>query len=242
MLYGDGMEIISRKKAKELGLTHYFTGKPCKRGHVSKRYVSIFKCCQCAKEDTVEWYSKNPEKVPVMRKRSRLKHIDKRKAELAQWKRENKDKVSEYCKRWSEKNKEYVLKKSREWYRENKDKALEYRREYTKSREASDPVFRLRRRVSCLIKNSMKFSCGKGGAKTVEILGCTIEDFKSHLERQFQPGMTWENHGEWHIDHIIPASSATTEDELLALNHYTNLRPLWASENIAKGAKLDYLI
>lgn len=68
--------------------------------------------------------------------------------------------------------------------------------------------------------------------------GCSPEFLKEHLERQFVEGMTWENRNEWHIDHIIPLSSAKTEDELYELCHYTNLQPLWAEDNLKKSNKV----
>ena len=74
--------------------------------------------------------------------------------------------------------------------------------------------------------------------KTFEIVGCTPEFLKEHLEKQFVDGMTWENRNEWHIDHITPLSSAKTEEELYKLCHYTNLQPLWAEENLKKGNKI----
>jgi hypothetical protein len=71
----------------------------------------------------------------------------------------------------------------------------------------------------------------------MQILGCTIQEFKLHIEFQFKDGMSWDNRGEWHIDHIMPLSMAKTEDELVRLNHYKNLRPLWAHENLTKSDK-----
>jgi hypothetical protein len=70
---------------------------------------------------------------------------------------------------------------------------------------------------------------------TFEIIGCTPQELKEHLEKQFVDGMGWENRCEWHIDHIIPLSSAKTEEELYQLCHYTNLQPLWAIDNLKKS-------
>jgi len=75
-------------------------------------------------------------------------------------------------------------------------------------------------------------------SKTYDILGCTPQELKEHLEKQFVEGMTWENRGEWHIDHIIPLSSAKNEDEVYRLCHFTNLQPLWALDNLKKSNKL----
>lgn len=69
-------------------------------------------------------------------------------------------------------------------------------------------------------------------------LGCDVQFLKSHLESKFKENMSWDNYGEWHIDHIIPLSSAQNEDELYKLCHYTNLQPLWAIENLKKSDKL----
>ena len=74
--------------------------------------------------------------------------------------------------------------------------------------------------------------------KTFEIVGCSPQFLKEHLEKQFVDGMTWENRSEWHIDHKIPLSSAKTEEELYKLCHYTNLQPLWAEENLKKSNKI----
>lgn len=78
----------------------------------------------------------------------------------------------------------------------------------------------------------------KKGSKTEEILGCKWEFLKAHIEAQFTEGMSWENRRLWHIDHIIPLSSAKDEGTLLKLCHYSNLQPLWWRDNISKGAKM----
>jgi len=75
-------------------------------------------------------------------------------------------------------------------------------------------------------------------SKTENILGCSFEEFFTHIESQFIDGMSWENRSLWHIDHIIPLATAKTEEEILRLNHYTNLRPLWALDNLKKGSKI----
>ena len=74
--------------------------------------------------------------------------------------------------------------------------------------------------------------------KTFDIVGCSPEFLKEHLEKQFISGMTWDNRSEWHIDHIIPLSSAKTEDELYKLCYYENLQPLWAEDNLKKSNKI----
>lgn len=79
-------------------------------------------------------------------------------------------------------------------------------------------------------------------SRTFEIVGCTFVEFRAHIEKQFLPGMTWENRPDWHVDHIVPLASAKTEADVIALNHFTNLRPLWIPDNLAKRDKQTHLI
>jgi hypothetical protein len=109
-----------------------------------------------------------------------------------------------------------------------------YNSEYEKKRRLTDPIFYLRKKVRNRLRDYFRVKT----KKTLEYLGCSFEDLKLHLEIQFTDGMTWNNRGEWHIDHIIPLSSAKTEDELYKLCHYTNLQPLWAEDNLKKSNKI----
>ena len=74
--------------------------------------------------------------------------------------------------------------------------------------------------------------------KTLDLVGCSVEFLREHLERQFKDGMSWDNCGSWHIDHIIPLSSANNSEEMNKLCHYSNLQPLWAYDNLRKGNKI----
>lgn len=97
---------------------------------------------------------------------------------------------------------------------------------------------KLRNRVHRAIKKQSAIKSGK----TIELLGCSIEYVRKHLEAQFSPGMTWDNHTfhGWHIDHIKPCASfdLTDPEQQKACFHYTNLQPLWAEDNMGKGAKV----
>ena len=78
----------------------------------------------------------------------------------------------------------------------------------------------------------------KKNGRTQEILGCDYKFFKDFIEAKFEKGMSWSNHGEWHLDHIYPVSLAKDQNHVIELNHYTNFQPLWASDNIRKGNKI----
>jgi hypothetical protein len=138
-----------------------------------------------------------------------------------------------------------MSEKLKKFYNDNPEKRKEYRKNYKsrkheqrKERRNSDPVFNLINRVRCRIWKYLTILNISKKNKTFEIVGCTPEFLKEHLEKQFVDGMTWENRNEWHIDHITPLSSAKTEEELYKLCHYTNLQPLWAEENLKKGNKI----
>ena len=129
-------------------------------------------------------------------------------------------------------------------YREaNRDDFREYHNRYEKERRANDPFHKvasnLRRRVREVLQ---RYGTKKTG-KTFELIGCTPDELYDHLEDQFQDGMSWENRSEWHIDHIRPCASFDLTDPAQQREcwHYTNLQPLWASENCSKGAKDPFL-
>lgn len=114
-------------------------------------------------------------------------------------------------------------------------KSLERKRHYQKYK--NDPIFalskRLRQRIYHIVNGNNK------SKSTLEVLGCSYEEFKIHIENQFTKEMSWDKLGDIHIDHIIPISSVETIEEVYKLNHYTNLQPLWAKDNLSKYNKID---
>ncbi len=142
------------------------------------------------------------------------------------------------------KMKEHVKKYKKQYMSipENKMKALNNSYKYTKNKRLNDPIFAIACRVRSRINESLRKNGYNKNSKTYEILGCSFEFLKGYLEKQFVKGMNWENRSEWHIDHIVPISSAKTEEDVIKLNHYTNLRPLWAKDNLIKSNKAEFLI
>ncbi len=110
------------------------------------------------------------------------------------------------------------------------------------NRRKTDEFFRFKQDVSLLICNSLRRKGYPKEGRAAAILGCDYEFFLAHLERQFLPGMGWQNRSEWQIDHITPMASASSREEALALNHFTNLRPIWAADNLEKRDKILFLI
>jgi hypothetical protein len=129
------------------------------------------------------------------------------------------------------------VKGNKEWHESYKI----YQNQYHFTRKLNDPLYKLTTNIRSLIGNSFKRSVNNGFTKsktTEEILGCSLKEFIKHLQSLFTEGMTLDNYTEWEIDHIIPLSSAQTEEEIIKLNHYTNLQPLWKSDNRSKSDKL----
>ena len=100
-------------------------------------------------------------------------------------------------------------------------------------------------RLRARLRQAIKHTRGGGATKsahTVELIGCSIEYFMQHIEKQFKPDMSWDRFGEFHIDHIKPCASFDLNDPMQqkACFSYKNMAPLWAIENMKKGTKLDY--
>ena len=112
---------------------------------------------------------------------------------------------------------------------------------YTTERKKIDPKFKMIKNVRRRLNRFISSSKLTKRNTTIHLIGCTPDELKNYIENKFVNNMSWENQGMWHIDHIIPLSSAKTEDDLIKLCHYTNLQPLWAKDNLRKSNKLDYL-
>ncbi len=128
------------------------------------------------------------------------------------------------------------------YYVENKEELVAKNNERQKERRVTDPLYKLQCNMRTLMHRSFKNGNFKKTSKTANILGCSYEEMQLHLESQFQPNMTWQNQGDWHIDHFFPISWSTNKAQALLLNQYVNLRPLWAVDNHFKSAKAPYTI
>jgi hypothetical protein len=210
---------------------------------------SICKCCDKLKSK--EYREKNREKYLLSQKKSYDENKEKRSITKKQYYNDNRDNIINRNKKyyrnnidkykitkkeWREKNKEKVLKKSKEYSQKNRKLISEYE----KNRRHTDPLFRTVRYVRNRINQYLKSKNYKKNSQSFELVGCSPEILKNHIENQFTKGMTWELIGRYiHIDHIIPLSSAKTEDEVKKLCHYTNLQPLWAKDNLIKSNKIE---
>ena len=147
------------------------------------------------------------------------------------------DRVAE----WRRSNPDKRLASNRRWVAENPEKASDCNRR-NKAKRMACPISSMHERVRALVAQALRGRGYRKTSRTHEILGCDLAFFKDHMERQFLKGMSWDNRNEWHIDHIVPLASAKTEEDVIRLNHFTNLRPLWAKDNIAKSDRITHLI
>jgi len=170
------------------------------------------------------WKEANPGLVREAAKRYRKRHADEIKTKKRGYRTKNKEKCSAISERWRINNRAKYLVSAKK----------------SQAKRRSTPAGTLNNRMSTGIYRSLKR--GKGGAAWMSLVNYNINDLHSHLEKKFKGGMTWGNMGEWHIDHIVPRSAFNFEGpedvDFKRCWNLNNLRPMWARDNIIKGAKL----
>lgn len=181
--------ILTRKDAKVRGLKRYFSGRPCKNGHIAERWTNSGSCAECTLErsrsrdrkDYLESYFSCPENKEMDRKRKKA---------------------------WQER-----------YYKTPEGKAKSTMRSF---------MWRMTRE--------------RVGKRTEDALGYSKDEFVAHIESKFEDGMSWSNHGEWHIDHIRPISDflASGIFDPKVVNALDNLQPMWAKDNLSKGASIEH--
>ena len=160
---------------------------------------------------------------------------------------------SEYSRRYRAAKSESILQKKKQWYASNKESTLKYQADYyannkerivrrvvqyRQNRLKTDPTFKLQKNLRHRLSKLLKQQSSK---IAISFLGCSLDELKKHLGFQFQPGMTWDNYGQWHIDHKVPLSSfdLTDLEQIKLACSYNNLQPLWAKDNRSKSDKVE---
>jgi len=208
-------------------------------------------CKECRKA----YYQQNREKKLEYQNAYNKQNREKRK----EYRKQNREKIKEQKKAWYQQNLEKIKERRKAYYEQNAEKLTEYQKAYNKqnrdkiriyerNKRKTDINFKLsdnlRARVRAVLKGKSK------SKKTMALIGCSVDFLKKYLENQFQPGMSWNNYGNpngdhsecWHVDHIVPCASFDFNDpkQQQKCFHYTNLQPLWAKDNISKGAQLNW--
>jgi len=197
------------------------------------------------------WRKANKEKQSAVNKARYEANKEKFKARAKTYHENNKEKINKKQRARHEDNKKDINQQQREWKKNNPEKTKQYSRQsrkknkenilasnkkYCNKRMKMDLLFAVKTKLRSVVYYAFKRIKQNKPADTQTLLGCTWEEAKAHFESLFQEGMSWSNHGEWHIDHIRPVSSFGP-DELKIMNHISNLQPLWAKDNLTKSGK-----
>jgi len=211
-----------------IAMQKFKTGQAREDGMVFLEYSKIHK-------NGERWVT--PEKLAAIRKRkaetAKARMTVEKTAELLRRKRERYANDSVF--------RSNILEKVKKYEKERKltDEQRLSRNKRVREKRKSCPARILKHRLRCYIR---KVISGKKPSTTIEMLGCSFEFFITHIQNQFDLGMTWQNSADWHIDHVKPLKSAKTESQVAKLFHFSNLRPLWAVENLSKGGKQKHEI
>jgi hypothetical protein len=227
--------------------------KICTQCNIEKNVCEFNKCSRSklgvqssCKKCIKEYYIKNREKIKKYYIKNRVKklsnqkeyNIKNREKKLSHNKKyyiKNKEKQLSYQKEYRINNREKKLSSNKKYYINNKEKY----NEYEKNKRLNDPIFKLTSNVRARLRAYLKTTGITKSKRTFDIVGCSPPELKDYLEKKFTEGMSWDRIGkEIHIDHIIPLSSAKSEDEIYKLCYYTNLQPLWAEDNLKKSDKI----
>lgn len=204
----------------EKSLSDFFKSKTGLYG-----YTSI--CKECFSKINQQYYQENKKSIIISKK---------------DYYQQNKEKIKKYSKTYRKNHSEYYRKLSKYYYQINKTSLIKKAKKYSKLKNKTDLSFKilknLRTRISQVIRGKNK------SQSTLKLLGCSVAFLKKHLESKFTEGMSWNNYGrgwngkkEWHIDHKTPcyAFDLLKPEEQIKCFHYTNLQPLWATENLIKN-------
>jgi len=193
-------------------------------------------CRKCKEEKCVGEFYKNIYSKDNLR--SNCKICQNKNSTI--WKLNNGERYKEIQKKFRESNPKKTYEYSKKWKNKNEDKVKEYQSNYNKNKYNQDILFKIKTNYRNRLKDIFRDRGYIKSNKSIEYLGCDITFLKGYLESKFTDGMTWNNKGfyGWHIDHIIPLSSAKTEEDVYKLFHYTNLQPLWGKDNMSKGSKI----
>lgn len=194
--------------------------KERKRGYNRKNSVKVA-------ASLLMWKAANPEKVDAHRAKDATRQKEKRKNTP---KRPRPPRMSAEIKAAKQKARHAA------WRAKN----AQHISNYTKQKKAQNPAFR----IACNLRKRLSFLVRKASAtktkQTLTLLGCPLKSFLLYLESLWQPGMSWENYGEWHIDHVVPCAifDLTKPDHQERCFHFSNLQPLWAVDNWRKNDKV----
>jgi hypothetical protein len=239
----DGLNNWCKECNKEYLRSYYFENKELYSNRSKKYYELNFNIIkenskkwrennlEYTKEYQKKYYSENNDEILDYKREHYIKNRDKYKKKASQWREENKDIYLEYLKYWRNDNPSYNKEYLKEWYLYNESK----RSEYYQNNRLNNPHIVAWRTV---LKNAIQRINTKKSKSTIEMLGYSPDDLKNHIQLLFSDGMSWNNWGEWHIDHKIPVSKFDKNTPMSVVNNLDNLQPLWSIDNLSKSNKI----
>ena len=210
-------------------------------------------CKTCRKKRDKKYHEERKEYFKRYRRENREKLLEKQRryrkenqgASDKKYYKKNREKLLLKAKEWKKNNIEKIREQSKKDYEKKKDnpKYKEYKKGWEKERKRKDPQYRLKSNFGTLIWYALKEKgSSKNGYSWEKIVNYTTQELMEHLENQFIEGMTWNNYGKWHVDHIKPISSfnftSYEDDEFQECWALNNLQPLWAQDNLIKSNKI----
>ena len=221
-----------------------------------KNNTSVKKCTKCKIEKDIEefcWQNKSKEYRCSSCKECVKLYYENNRESITEYQKQyhenNKKTAAEYYRQYYKNNKKTIRERQKLYYKNNKKAVVERQKQYcknnrsvinkhTRDRRHIDIIFKLKSYISAHISRALKYS--KSGRHWEDLVGYTVIDLKLHLEKQFEPNMSWENYGEWHIDHRRPISwFDNAEENILKAWELSNLQPMWAHENLIKGNRWE---
>ena len=205
-----------------------------------------------SKEWNKMWRENNKEYLRKKKKEYRENNKEYIRKKSKEYREKNKESIKEKKRLYHHNNRESINEKKRLYYRNNIDKFKKYNKDnrerhlkYLSDRRKNDPLYKFKINFKIKLSRYFKRNGYIKNSKSFKILGCSFEDFKEHIESQFEDWMNWDNYGlyngeenyGWDLDHIVPISSAECEEDVYKLNHYSNIQPLCS--HINRNVKRD---
>lgn len=209
--------------------------KQCKNNYYQQNKVRYA-------EKKKEYYSKNREKLVEQASNWNRENTVRRKKILDTYEKAHESTAKEYRKKYYRENKEKIINRVKEYNKNNPEQVRKTHREYHKKRCRVDPTYKLIRSIYSRVYSALRSKNQSKTTKSFELVGKNGVELMDYLETMFKPGMTRNNQGrkpnEWHLDHIKPIAAFDKNDPnwTFMAFHYTNLQPLWSSENLKKNS------
>ena len=180
-----------------------------------------------------KYYVNHKKEISIYDKKYRQEHKEEINARCRKQYLKHKKEMRKRAQKYRETHRELYRKSGKKDYQKHKEERIAQKKDYNLI-PINKVKLHLRGRIWEVLKRNTK------SATTMELTGCSTKELKQQLEKQFQVGMTWQNYGQWHIDHIKPCASfdLSKPGEQKKCFHYTNLQPLWARDNLSKGVKI----